>query len=86
VKPRTSFFSQTPTARELAALGLHRSGREWRGNCPSCGCSNTFMLTERRGRVLGWCASCQHQDFVSARLRKPACANEGANEHNACAL
>jgi hypothetical protein len=32
----------TPSARELAALlGLYRTGREWRGNCPSCGYSDT---------------------------------------------
>jgi hypothetical protein len=56
----------TPLARELAArLGLHPSSREWHGNCPGCGYSDTFMLTERRDRVLGWCASCQDQDFMT---------------------
>jgi hypothetical protein len=54
------------SACELAArLGLHPSGREWRGNCPSCGDPNTFTLTERRGRVLGWCVSCQDRDFMT---------------------
>jgi hypothetical protein len=58
------------TVRELAArLGLRRSGREWRGNCPPCGYSDTFMLTERRGYVLSRCASCQDQDFVTRLLR-----------------
>jgi hypothetical protein len=41
----------TPTARELAArLGLHWSGREWRGNCPSCGYSDTSRRLSRAPR------------------------------------
>jgi hypothetical protein len=68
----------TPSARELAArLELHRSGREWRGNCSSCGYADTFM-TERRGRVLGWCASCQDQDFVTRLFRGEDCADAPA--------
>lgn len=58
------------TARELAArLGLHRAGREWRGTCPSCGYREAFMLTERQGRTLAWCASCQDRDTVARLLR-----------------
>jgi phage/plasmid primase-like uncharacterized protein len=60
----------TSSVRELAArLGLHRSGRQWRGKCPGCGYPDTFMLTERQGRVLGWCASCRDQSFVAHLLR-----------------
>jgi hypothetical protein len=48
------------TAAEIAArLGLRRMGRAWRGTCPACGYPGTFALTERDGRPLWWCASCQ---------------------------
>jgi len=58
------------SARELAArLGLHRAGREWRGTCPSCGYSDAFVLTERQGRVLAWCASCEDREAVARLLR-----------------
>jgi len=71
----------TLSARELATrLGLHRSGREWRGNCPSCRYSDTFMLTERGGRVLAWCASCQDQGFVTHLLRGGDCAEARATQ------
>jgi hypothetical protein len=41
----------TPTARELTALlGLHWSGREWHGNCPSCGYGNEGA--RQKGRAL----------------------------------
>ena len=39
-------------------LGLHRVGRDWRGTCPACGYAEAFVMTERDGRRLGWCASC----------------------------
>lgn len=74
----------TLSARELAArLGLHQSGRGWRGNCPSCGYHDAFMLAERRGRVLGWCASCQNQDFVTHLLSGRAPATHAAEEYRA---
>ena len=52
-------------------LGLERSAgsREWRGRCPACGYSNSFMLKERRTRILVWCASCQDQNTVWSRVR-----------------
>lgn len=60
------------SVREVAAsLGLNRAGREWRGNCPCCGYKAAFILMERRGRVVGWCASCQNRngirEFLSGR-------------------
>jgi hypothetical protein len=67
----------TPTAR---VFGLHRSGRKWRGNCPSCGYCNTFVLTERRGCVLSWCASCRDQDFVTRLFRGEDCAEASATQ------
>jgi hypothetical protein len=42
VKSRMSSSYHTPAARELAAFGLHRSGREWRGNYPSYRCSRRY--------------------------------------------
>lgn len=63
------------SVRELAArLGLHRSGRQWRGKCPGCGYSDTFIVSERHGRVLAWCASCHDQSFVAHLLRDEDCA------------
>ncbi|MGC8468532.1 MAG: DUF7146 domain-containing protein [Acetobacteraceae bacterium] len=60
-----------PQAREIAArLGLHRAGREWRGSCPCCGYSaDAFSLTESKGRLLAWCASCQDRTAIAALLR-----------------
>jgi hypothetical protein len=57
-------------ARELAAqLRLHRAGREWRGNCPVCGYSDAFVLTEGKyGTAIGWCASCQNRPAIAAML------------------
>jgi putative DNA primase/helicase len=48
------------TAADIAArLGLRRVGQEWRGTCPACGYPTAFSLTERNGRPLWWCASCE---------------------------
>jgi hypothetical protein len=69
------------TVRELAArLSLHRSGQEWRGSCPSCSYSDTFILTKRRGRVLRWCASCQDQGFMTRLFRGEGCAEAAATQ------
>jgi hypothetical protein len=61
----------SPAARELAArLGLHRSGREWRGGCPLCGYLDALVLgTGRGGAPLLWCASCDDRDGLRALLR-----------------
>jgi putative DNA primase/helicase len=56
-------------ARDIALrLGLRRSGRDWRGACPACGYAGTFSLTEREGRTLWWCASCQDGDAIARAL------------------
>jgi putative DNA primase/helicase len=57
------------SARDIASrLGLRRSGRDWRGACPACGYAGTFSLTEREGRTLWWCASCQDGDAIARAL------------------
>jgi len=57
------------SARNLAErFGLRRVGREWRGRCPACGYA-AFVLTERDGRALWWCASCQDGDAITAAVR-----------------
>ena len=60
------------TALELAdRFKLHavRRGREWRGDCPVCNYKGTFTLTQKEGRALLWCASCQDRDALGALLR-----------------
>ena len=58
------------TATEAAQrLDLIKSGRGWRGACPSCGYATTFLLKARRGEASGWCASCQNRDGIDAYLR-----------------
>jgi putative DNA primase/helicase len=58
------------TAAEIAArLGLRRMGRAWRGTCPACGYRDAFALTERAGRVLLWCASCQDGRAIGQALK-----------------
>lgn len=58
------------SASEIAAhLGLHRAGRDWRGNCPCCGYHDSFAVTEKDGRTLAWCASCGDQRAIGALLR-----------------
>ncbi|MBO0736605.1 MAG: virulence-associated protein E, partial [Alphaproteobacteria bacterium] len=56
---------------ELAArLGLHRSGREWRGGCPLCGYRDSLVLgSGRNGAPILWCASCDDRDGLRALLR-----------------
>ena len=59
------------TAVDIAArLGLHRSGRTWRGACPTCGYANSFVLSQGSGgRAIGWCASCQDSAAIAAAIR-----------------
>jgi putative DNA primase/helicase len=58
------------TAATIAArLGLRRMGRAWRGTCPACGYQGTFALTERNGRPLWWCASCQDGGAIAQALK-----------------
>jgi putative DNA primase/helicase len=58
------------SARDLAErLGLHRAGRDWRGDCPACGYSASFVLTEtREGKPLWWCAACGDREALAAAL------------------
>jgi hypothetical protein len=59
------------SARDLAQrFGLHRAGRDWRGDCPACGYASSFVLSEtREGKPLWWCASCGDRDALAAALR-----------------
>ena len=43
--------------------------REWRGDCPACGYDGAAVLSERNGRPLLWCASCQDRDALLATLK-----------------
>lgn len=69
---------QPPSTRSalrlVGWLGQHRSGRDLRGTCPPCGYCDAQVLTERRSRVYGLCASCQDQDFVTLLFRGGDCA------------
>ena len=59
-------------ATELAArwnLRAVHGRREWRGTCPACDYRNAFVVTERNGRALLWCASCQDRDAIDVLLR-----------------
>jgi putative DNA primase/helicase len=59
------------TPQEIARrLGLHRSGREWRGTCPLCGYRDALALgTGRNGASLLSCHSCDDRDGLRALLR-----------------
>lgn len=51
-------------------LGLAKSRRGWRGDCPSCGYKSAFALDRGRdGRAIGWCANCQDKSAIGAALR-----------------
>lgn len=56
----------TETARDLAArLGLRPAAGGWTGTCPACGYRTGLRLSEKAGRALWWCASCQDQAAVT---------------------
>lgn len=58
------------SAVEIAeALNLKRAGHAYRGDCPACGYAGTFAVTEKDGRALWWCASCQDRDGLTAAVR-----------------
>jgi phage/plasmid primase-like uncharacterized protein len=61
-----------PNARELASqLGLHRIGREWRGDCPACAYAGAFALTDGKYGVIGWCANGCDQPAIARALGNP---------------
>jgi hypothetical protein len=58
--------------RELAGrFGLRRvpNRQDWRGDCPLCGYAGAFVLSDRAGRILVWCASCQDSATLFRLLR-----------------
>lgn len=88
--------ASTTSARELAGrLGLRRSAGGWTGQCPACGYRTGLRVSEKSGRALWWCASCQDQEAVTAAilghaappsaLPAPAAADDTA-ERQAAAL
>lgn len=53
-------------------LNLHKAhfGRsEWRGACPACGYADGLILSEKDGRPLWWCASCQDGRAIGSAIR-----------------
>lgn len=59
-------------AVEIAArLNMRRmpGRREWRGDCPACGYSASFVLSQGEGRALWHCVSCGDREAVTAALR-----------------
>ena len=69
-----NYHRLTPPATEIAArLGLRRSRLgEWRGACPACSYRDAAVLSERHGRALLWCASCQDKASLAAILHAAA--------------
>jgi putative DNA primase/helicase len=65
-----SIFSMSAADLAIRYNLRHVPGRrEWRGQCPACGYVDTFVLTERGGTPLLWCASCQDRAAMMALLR-----------------
>jgi putative DNA primase/helicase len=50
-------------------LGLRKYGHEWRGACPSCGYRAALIVTERLGRTLWHCVSCNDKAGVTAAIK-----------------
>lgn len=51
---------------EIAGLlGLRKAAGGWSGRCPACGYKTGLRLSERDGKTLWWCASCQNQPAVT---------------------
>lgn len=90
-------MTRSETARDIAArLRLRQQGRSWRGDCPACGYRGTFSLTEREGRSVWWCASCQNGAAIAralgfehggsaaakrANVANPHRRNDGGSDH-----
>jgi phage/plasmid primase-like uncharacterized protein len=72
-----SHTSEIAARLRLRAVPLRR---EWRGDCPSCGYANSLALTEKGGRTLWWCASCQDGKAVGAALHR-AMGNQGPAQY-----
>lgn len=59
------------------ALDLHRSGNDWRGECPACHYGTpTLIVKERRGRIRFSCVSCGDRNQIAAALEAA-----GAGDH-----
>ena len=59
-------------ASDLATrLALRRvpGRREWRGACPACGYKTGLAVTEKAGRTVWWCASCQDGRAVASAIK-----------------
>ncbi len=57
-------------APELAGrLGLRKTNRDWRGDCPACGYHASFIVRQgRHGGALVRCVSCEDRESIGAAL------------------
>jgi putative DNA primase/helicase len=72
-------------ATELATRwNLRRvAGRpEWRGNCPACEYHDAFVMTQRDGMPLIWCASCGGDRAIMGGLLRGAGVSESPPRHD----
>jgi putative DNA primase/helicase len=60
--------------------------REWRGDCPACGYPSAAVLTEREGRLLLWCASCDDREGLVASLRGDGYCTTDLDRNAKCRL
>lgn len=57
------------TPNDIAGrLGLARTRRGWRGDCPACGYTGTFVLTSKDGDPDAWCASCRDGAAIREKI------------------
>lgn len=65
---RETFSASSKTlARQL---GLRRSGQRYIGNCPACGYSNSFAVSDGADRTVVFCHACQDTDAVISAIRR----------------
>jgi hypothetical protein len=46
------------------ALNMRRNGRSWLGDCPACGYKKALTLSEKAGKLLIYCHSCQDSKAI----------------------
>lgn len=55
---------------------------EWRGNCPACEYPDAFVMTQRDGKPLIWCASCGDDRAIMGGLLRGAGGGESPPRHD----
>jgi putative DNA primase/helicase len=70
----------TPATELATRWSLRRvAGRpEWRGNCPACEYTDSFVMTMRDGKPLIWCASCGDDRTIMGGLLRGAGGGGGS--------